>query len=97
MISNEIKGEIIMHRIIALAAVMACIGGIVSFAQPAHSQTVKKPTHKSSVKAKPKKTAEVKYKAACGMIYSAADAKKYHYICPMDHKPLVKIAAKAKK
>ena len=38
-------------------------------------------------------TAEVKYRAHCGMIYSAAEAKKYHYICPMDHKPLVKITA----
>ena len=36
---------------------------------------------------------EVKYRAHCGMIYSAADAKKYHYICPMDHKPLVKITS----
>jgi hypothetical protein len=27
------------------------------------------------------------------MIYSAADAKKYHYICPMDHKPLTKIVS----
>ena len=42
---------------------------------------------------KPKKPAvEVKYKAQCGMIYSAADAKKNHYICPMDHKPLTKMA-----
>ena len=35
----------------------------------------------------------VQYKAHCGMIYSAADAKKNHYICPMDHKPLVKMVA----
>ena len=41
-----------------------------------------------------KKSADaVKYKAHCGMIYSAADAKKYHYVCPMDHKPLTKIAS----
>ena len=33
----------------------------------------------------------VKYKAHCGMIYSAADAKKNHYMCPMDHKPLMKM------
>ena len=39
----------------------------------------------------------VKYRAHCGMIYSAADAKKYHYICPMDHKPLVKITSGARK
>lgn len=29
----------------------------------------------------------VKYKAHCGMVYSAEQAKKYHYVCPMDHKP----------
>ena len=45
-----------------------------------------------------KKTAtQVKYKAACGMIYSAADAKEYRYICPMDKKPLKKILAPAGK
>lgn len=38
----------------------------------------------------------VKYKAQCGMVYSAADAKKYHYICPMDHKPLKKIMVSGK-
>ena len=43
-----------------------------------------------------KKNADaVKYKAHCGMTYSAADAKKYHYVCPMDHKPLVKMASGA--
>jgi hypothetical protein len=53
---------------------------------------------KSTTSAKSKKpAAEVKYKAHCGMIYSAAEAKKYHYICPMDHKPLVKITSGAKK
>ena len=40
-----------------------------------------------------KKPMAVEYKAACGMVYSAADAKKYHYICPMDHKPLIKIVS----
>ena len=35
----------------------------------------------------------VQYKAHCGMVYSAADAKKYHYVCPMDHKSLTKITA----
>jgi len=38
----------------------------------------------------------VKYKAQCGMIYTAAQAKKNHYICPMDHKPLTKIVTKSK-
>jgi hypothetical protein len=56
------------------------------------AQSTKKPAgHKPPAKAKA--TSEVKYKAHCGMIYSAADAKKYHYICPMDHKPLIKIAS----
>ena len=40
---------------------------------------------------------EVKYKAACGAIYSSAEAKKYHYVCPMDHKPLKKIAVPVKR
>ena len=35
----------------------------------------------------------VRYKAACGMTYSAADAKKYHYVCPMDKSKLVPIKA----
>ena len=44
--------------------------------------------------ASPRKGAgAVKYKAHCGMVYSAADAKKYHYVCPMDHKPLVKMTS----
>ena len=38
----------------------------------------------------------VTYKAHCGMIYSAADAKKNHYVCPMDHKPLMKMTGVAK-
>ncbi len=38
----------------------------------------------------------VVYKAHCGMVYSAADAKKYHYICPMDHKPLTKMTVAAR-
>lgn len=42
-----------------------------------------------------KKPMIVEYKAACGMVYSAADAKKYHYICPMDHSKLVPIAVDA--
>ena len=39
------------------------------------------------------KHAAVKYKAHCGMIYTAAQAKRNHYVCPMDHKPLMKMAA----
>ena len=49
----------------------------------------KKPKTKTAVSA-------VKYKAHCGMIYSAAEAKKNHYVCPMDHKPLVKMTSAKK-
>ena len=42
-----------------------------------------------------KHSGAVTYKAHCGMVYSAAEAKKNHYICPMDHKPLMKMAAGA--
>ena len=53
---------------------------------------------KTAAAAKTKKpAAEVKYRSHCGMIYSAAEAKKYHYICPMDHKPLVKITSGTRK
>ena len=48
------------------------------------------PTAQASHK---KNAGAVKYKAHCGMVYSAADAKKYHYVCPMDHKPLVKMTS----
>lgn len=42
--------------------------------------------------APPKKAAApVRYKAKCGMTYSAADAKKNHYICPMDKSKLVPV------
>lgn len=58
--------------------------------------TSMKPPSQTTAKAK-KPAAEVKYKAACGMVYSAADAKKYKYVCPMDHKPLVKMSAKVVK
>ena len=60
----------------------------ITFAVNAQS-TAKKPAAK-------KVLTEVKHKAHCGMVYSAANAKKYHYVCPMDHKPLTKIAANAK-
>lgn len=53
---------------------------------------------KAKSKAAAKKPAlEVKYKAVCGMIYSAANAKKNHYVCPMDKKPLKKITVPAQK
>lgn len=36
------------------------------------------------------------YLAKCGMVYSAADAKKDHYICPMDGKKMTAIKPSAK-
>jgi hypothetical protein len=88
-----------MKRItISLAALFlstALLGTVTSstFAQT----TAKKTTTKTTAKAKTtNNTAEVKYKAHCGMIYSAADAKKHRYVCPMDHKPLVKITGAQK-
>ncbi|HZO91680.1 MAG TPA: hypothetical protein VFB38_25385 [Chthonomonadaceae bacterium] len=78
---------------LSLAVILFGTAGLTTFAQT----TAKKPSTKTTTKARAKKTnAEVKYKAHCGMIYSAADAKKYHYICPMDHKPLVKITSAIK-
>jgi len=40
------------------------------------------------------KPVAVQYRATgCGMIYSASDAKKNHYICPMDHSKIVPVSA----
>ena len=65
-------------------------GSLLGVTLQANAQTTtKKPAHTKTAKA----TAPVTYKAHCGMVYSAAEAKKNHYICPMDHKPLVKMAA----
>ena len=86
------------HMTMGLAALIintALLGTVTS--STVAQTTAKKTTTKTTAKAKPKTaTTEVKYKAHCGMIYSAADAKKYHYICPMDHKPLVKITSAEK-
>ena len=32
------------------------------------------------------------YRAQCGMTYTAAEAEKDHYICPMDHKKMMPMA-----
>lgn len=61
---------------------------------PAMAQDTMKPMDKTSKTQKSKTVTMVKYKAHCGMFYSVADAKKYHYICPMDHKKLTKIVVK---
>jgi len=62
--------------------------------QASPAQTTTKKAH-TKTKSKAATTA-VKYKAKCGMVYSAADAKKNHYVCPMDHKPLVKMTSAKK-
>ena len=78
-------------------ALSVCVVLLGALAPATFAQTPAKKTTTKMTKAKAKNaTAEVKYKAQCGMIYSAADAKKNHYICPMDHKPLVKMASATK-
>jgi len=69
---------------------LLCAGVLFGITGPSLAQHGKQQpkSHKKAVKT------VVKYKAQCGMIYSAADAKKNHYICPMDHKPLKKIVGK---
>jgi hypothetical protein len=79
-----------MKRItLGLTALFLSITLLASLSPDVHAQgKTKKAVAKTSSK---QAATEVNYKAHCGMIYSAAEAKKYHYICPMDHKPLVKI------
>lgn len=55
----------------------------------------KAPAKKMAMKSK-KPAMTVMYKAHCGMMYSAAEAKKNHYVCPMDHKKLTKVMVPAK-
>ncbi len=68
-----------MRRITTILQTICFAGALLGAAIPGALAGPKKPVP------------AVKYKAHCGMIYSAADAKKNHYICPMDHKPLVKM------
>ena len=72
--------------IMTLVGLTSLLGA--SLQMEAQSDT-KKPIHTKSAKS----MSAVTYKAHCGMVYSATDAKKYHYICPMDHKPLVKMTS----
>jgi hypothetical protein len=60
---------------------------------PTLAQDMKMPAGQKMDMKPSKPISGLKYKAHCGKIYSAADAKKYHYICPMDHKKLTKIVA----
>ncbi len=50
------------------------------------------PAHKAA-----KTAAPIQYRAVCGMIYSAAEAKKDHYVCPMDGKKMTAIVPAAHK
>ena len=49
------------------------------------------PAHKAA-----KTAAPTQYRAVCGMIYSAAEAKKDHYICSMDGKKMTAIPPASK-
>jgi hypothetical protein len=66
-----------MKTSITLAGIVLALLPLTAMAAPATP-----PAHKMA-------PAPVSYKAACGMTYSAADAKKYHYLCPMDNSKLV--------
>ncbi len=37
----------------------------------------------------------VQYKAHCGLVYTASFAAAHHYVCPMDHLPLTRMASAA--
>ena len=84
-----------LNKITTSLVALVVAGMALGVAGPSVAQTPMpgmKHSTKMTSKSKTKKAVkEVKYKAQCGMIYSASDAKKYHYICPMDHKPLKKI------
>ena len=49
--------------------------------------------HATPARKAAKSPAPTQYRAVCGMIYSAAEAKKDHYICPMDGKKMIAIPA----
>lgn len=68
-----------MRTSTTLAGIVLALLPLTAMAAPAAP-----PAHKLA-------PAPVSYKAACGMTYSAADAKKDHYICPMDHSKLVAV------
>ena len=46
--------------------------------------------HSAKNAAKPQAVTTL-YRAQCGMMYTAAEAKKDHYICPMDHKKMTPV------
>ena len=46
------------------------------------------PPNLATKTAKTPEAAPTQYRAQCGMIYSAAQAKKDHYVCPMDGKKM---------
>ena len=74
------------HTYLGLAALFLT-AGLASAAAP------KTPSRAAAKKP----AAAVKYKAVCGMTYTAAEAKKHNFVCPMDKQRLVKVAPKAQK
>ena len=71
-----------LHKIAAVVSGICCFAPLGAVAAPpaAHSA----------------KSAPMQYRAVCGMVYSAAEAKKDHYICPMDGKKMTAIKPSAK-
>jgi len=89
-----------MKTIITCTAGMLLAGSVAAFAAPAACPSMqshaKAGNAQCAAPAAQAKAGKVRYKAACGMTYSAAEAKKNNYICPMDKKPLTKIVAAKK-
>ena len=71
---------------LVLAGCLLPLGTAIAGAQHEHHPPQHKPAKKQAAK--------VMYKAQCGMMYTEAEAKKYHFICPMDKKPLKKVVVK---
>jgi YHS domain-containing protein len=86
----SLRASTLSFRFLKKAAIkkssFVLIGLAATMAVPACAKTI------SHIKAAP-----TQYRAHCGMIYSAAEAKKDHYICPMDHMKMVPIESASKK
>jgi hypothetical protein len=78
------KRQMKQKWIAAALASAAC--GLLPFASHAA------PSKKTAATTAP---APMQYRAQCGMVYSAAEAKKDHYICPMDGKQMTAIKPSA--
>ncbi len=80
-----------MKSLTAVLAAAFVAASVVGFAAPGGQACCGGMQGMKAAKHTAPKAGEVRYKAQCGMTYSAAEAKKLHYVCPMDHKPLTKI------